>query len=88
MGQPKKLTHKQRQERAVMTRIAPIDAELKRIYHALKTASAEEVPTWRWAALEIFRSLQVEQSHEQVDKLKEKALYIAREAQAVMNFTL
>jgi hypothetical protein len=86
MGQPKKLTQKQRQERALLARLRPMEDDLKRIMRALMSTPANQAHTWRWAALEVLRSLQTEPNNEHVERLREKALAVAREAQIVINF--
>lgn len=81
MAQPKKLTHKQKQEKKLMQRLESYKTELKNLKIAIKTKlSDSELDTWRWAALQIFKDLGEFEKHPEVDRYREIALNLAREA--------
>lgn len=87
MAQPKKLTHKQKQEKKLLNQIAPYKEDLVRIKRAMKEKPGE-METWRWACLEIFRKItNLKIDHIEATNMKEYALKLAAEAQGVINFS-
>lgn len=89
----KKSTYSQRQEKkeniSIEKQINDIHDDLIKAKKAL-LQGCDDAETWRWVALESFRKLQRDefpQKNKLVIREKNIALYIAREAQAVINFT-
>lgn len=85
MAQPKKLTFKQKQERKLLLQLETYKTSLLRIKKAMKT-NLDDLETWRWAAMEVFKDLGKLEKHPEVDKWREYALELARECQIGMNF--
>lgn len=85
MAQPKKLTHKQKQEKKILDRLEHYKTELRNLRKAI-VSKPRENDTWQWAALEIFRDLGTLEKHPEVDKCREYALTLARDA--CTSFTL
>lgn len=81
MGQPKKLTYKEKQDRKLAQDISKYEIELKKIHRGMQNSN--DIGTWRWAALEIFKEVSnnFDNKTEKVKALKELALFVAREAQ-------
>ena len=95
MGQPKKLTHAQktarRDQAALEAALEPVQRDLASIRRAMKKDAAnggDDMGTWRWAALEVFNTLSRDFDPQSpvVKSYMNRALYLAREAQQVMNF--
>ena len=94
MGQPKKLTHKmkieQKIEQQFVEKITYHSTELSKIKKAMMNKTYVDLSTWRWAALEIFRTISADpalpHTNPRVCAVKDLALSIAREAQGAMNF--
>ena len=80
---PIKLTRAQRAERDLLKQLAPLKQELAKLRRALMR-NTDEAETYRWAALELFRTLQQFGNSTHVKLLSNQALEIAREAQAVI----
>lgn len=91
MSPPKKLPYAERMKKKendmIDKRLDPIRKELTSFYKALQHEDAD-FDTWRWAALETFKTLQKDFpfNHKLVQIEKARALAIAREAQGVLNF--
>jgi hypothetical protein len=81
MGQPKKLTYKEKQDRKLAQDISKYEIELKKIHRGMQKSN--DIATWRWAAMEIFKEVsnKFDNKSEKVKALKEQALFVAREAQ-------
>lgn len=86
MAQPKKLTPAQRKQKKDQEQYKAYQEELSKLLSAAKNKPADQASTWRWAALEIFRELQAFPKSSERDVMIERALYVARQAQVVMNF--
>lgn len=92
---PKKLTHREKQQKEVRQRLGKYAVELSKIKNALNTS--DDLETWRWASLEVFRAISNDKwpknnDHDgydisaNVERMKERALEIARDAQVGINF--
>lgn len=83
---PKKLTQAEKAIKAEIEMLRPIIREIRSIKAAMKTN--DDMLTWRWAALEIVRTLQkdFDKNSPYVQRCKEAALALAREAQLAINF--
>ena len=80
MAQPKKLTLKQKQAKALDEQISHYLCELARL------KKVQDLDTKRWAALEIFKELGQLGKDVRVSHAQDIALYVAREAQIGINF--
>jgi len=80
---PIKLTRAQRAERDLAKQLAPLQQEITKLRKALMH-NTDHAETYRWAALELFRTLQQFGNSAHVKLLSNQALEIAREAQAVI----
>jgi hypothetical protein len=93
MAPLKKLPYAERMQKKeneeIKRRLQVIHEDLSKVYKALLKSETDALDTWRWAALESFRVLQRDfpQSNKDVQYEKARALAIAREAQAAINFT-
>ena len=91
MSPPKKQSYEERMKKkendTIETKLESIRKDLSSFHKALQQEDAD-FDTWRWAALETFRTLQKEFpfDHKLVQIEKARALKIAREAQAALNF--
>ena len=86
MAQPKKLTYKQKQEKAAMKILEPYKKQLQQLHMSMRK-NPSEMETWRWAALELFKEISgLSMEHGEMERLKERALFLAREAQGAINF--
>lgn len=94
MGQPRKLSPKQRvvasHQRMLAAKLAQVRNDLQFIRKEMN-GGCVNFDTWRWAALEVFRRLQdaseFPPSDLNVEQCVERALMLAREAQLAMNFS-
>lgn len=92
MGKPKKLSYAERLQKKeaneIRERLHIHHQDLNKIYKAMKTSAPDTFDTWRWAALEVFKTLQKDfpQNNTDVKLEKARALAIAREAQAIIHF--
>lgn len=88
--QPKKLPYAERMlKKQIGGRLDPIKRDLRRLYRAMMNGDRKSMSTWRWAALDTVRNLQVNFPRcTEVNSEIEYALSIAREAQISMNFSL
>lgn len=88
MGQPKKLSHKEREARKLQPSLGKEHGKLTRIQQMMNSENPPPFDTLRFWALDVFRRLQTfPQSDPGVAACTKKALELAREAQACMNFT-
>ena len=87
MGQPKKLTHLQRQERKLDAELALYRNDLIKIKRSLKQTTTN-LDTWRWASLETYREIsnKFDINNPKVKYLLEISLNLAKEAQLGMGF--
>lgn len=79
MAQPKKLTHKQKHEKKLLDSLERYKTELKNLRKTIINKPGEK-DTWQWAAMQIFRDLGTLEKHPEVDKCREYALKLARDA--------
>jgi hypothetical protein len=79
MAQPKKLTFKEKQQKKLMDQLAPYIYELKQIKIGMKK-NPDDMDTWRWASLETYKELAKLKDSAEVEKYREIALAMAREA--------
>jgi hypothetical protein len=82
MAQPKKVSFQEKQRRKLVAEINAHGAELLKLKKAMKN-QPEEMDTWRWAVLEIFKQLR--QYGKEADDMREAALQLARNAQVAIN---
>jgi hypothetical protein len=59
--------------------------ELDTLLGALKKEDAGKADTWRWAAMEIYMQAFALPENSDRDRVLSKALFVAREAQSVIN---
>jgi hypothetical protein len=85
MGQPKKLSHKQKQEKKFLEKLVYYRQELTKLNVAVKK-KPDEVDTWRWASLQLYHEMTSLGEHSEVEKCKNIALHIARTCQEAVNF--
>jgi hypothetical protein len=86
MSPPIKLTYKQKQNKIITDKLMSYERELIKLKKTLSITDDPE--SWRWAALDIFKTLSNEfpNDNAKVIQIKEKALNIAREAQSIINY--
>ena len=88
MGQPKKLSRQEREARKIHLMLDNERYELARIQQHLTMSENPPYDTLRFWALQVFQRLQAyPRSDPCVVACTKKALELAREAQACMNFT-
>jgi hypothetical protein len=86
MGQPKKLSYQQRMDKKEDAKLALIHRDLIRLHLAVNQKVTKDSETWRWAALDIYTVLRKEfNTSHKVEKYKEAALKIARDAQTIIH---
>lgn len=84
MAQPKKLTYKEKQEKKAMKILDPYKKQLQQLQMSMRNIPSE-METWRWAALMLFKEIsRLSVEHGEMERLKERALFLAREAQGAM----
>lgn len=90
MGQPKKLTFKQRKQRVLDEKLSPVLKELRFILKELRGDGDVNHGLWRKKALDVFRwvsdSSEFPQADWKVQRYIEWSLQLAREAQGAMDF--
>jgi hypothetical protein len=91
MAQPKKLSHREKLMKKEEQQLKEHQQKLIRLRTAMRNnPRLDAYDTWRWAALQVFNDLQKVSLRFHTAKLaaiKEQALEIAVEAQAIINFT-
>lgn len=85
MAQPKKLTHKQKQEKKLLDALETYKTELARLRKAIINQPMEN-DTWQWAALQIFKDLGTLGEHPEIAKWRNYALGLARDASSSFTF--
>ena len=81
---PIKLTRAQKAERDLERRLAPFKQEISKLSHAL-LKNTEDAETYRWAALELYRTIiSINPQHAKVKLAANRALEVAREAQSII----
>jgi methylthioribose-1-phosphate isomerase len=87
MGQPKKLTFAEKKEKKQVQEAENYRIQIVQLRKALKNCDQETAINLRWAALELFKTMQngMETSHLS-KKYCNTALEIARNAQIIINF--
>lgn len=93
MGQPKKLTHKQRKQRDIDVKLTPVRTQAKALEKRLLRPGGSSLFTihqCRSDALELFRyvsnSFEFPQDNSNVQDHVKMCLNVAREAQCAINF--
>jgi len=90
MGQPKKLTHKQKQERKLDEKLAPVLVDLQSILKKMRAGGDVDLYMCRNEALELFKivsnSNNFPQNDGKVARYVDACLEVAREAQGAMSF--
>lgn len=90
--QPKKLPYAERMlKKEIGGRLEPIKISLRRLYKSMlnvKEKDYKNMSDFKWASLETLKDLRQLPNCKEVNYEIEYALYIAREAQSVMNFRL
>ena len=87
MGQPKKLTFAEKKEKKLIQEAESYRIQLSQLRKALKSCDHQTAINLRWAALELFKTMQNEMDASYLSKKYcEAALNIARNAQIIINF--
>jgi hypothetical protein len=87
MGQPKKLTFAEKKERKLVQEAEPYRIQILQLRKALKTCDHETAINLRWAAFELYKTIQNELGNSYLNKKYcDAALEIARNAQIIINF--
>ena len=87
MGQPKKLSHRERAIRDEQVKLAPILRELHRVQQTLYTT--DDPGTFRWAALDILTTLRRQfPPSPAIYRCTDRALDVACQAQMIRNMRM
>jgi hypothetical protein len=86
MGQPKKLTFAEKKDKKRIQEAEPYRIQIAQLCKALKNCDHQKAINLRWAALELFKTMQNEMEASHLSKKYcEAALNIARNAQIIIN---